>query len=303
MIATTHANKNGFTLVELLVVITIMGVLVALLLPALSQAKERARVIVCASNQRQTFITLSVYAADYRTLPTPDGQPGFNRAYFPTNKSNPDHWSPPAGYVNSPTEYLMFGVGAWWVGAATQDKTWYLRKEFQCTGALRPGLYWQGRDQPSHFSTFAFLCSQIGSQLTKDPNTSRGYSSGWFVYLHPLVTSQYIIYDWWDASHAGNDLKSLAFPTSDAAAASWIRKPLNSLGGVAASYGAPQLDDSGRRAMLTCPVMSVYPVATRTLYEPHGLQQYTGTQNSRAPADPEDKNYLYTDGSVIYVSH
>lgn len=60
------AKMIAFTLVELLVVIAIIGILVALLLPALAGAKERGRRIQCASNLHQIGICLHLYAEEYR---------------------------------------------------------------------------------------------------------------------------------------------------------------------------------------------------------------------------------------------
>ena len=59
-----RAGAEGFTLIELLVVIAIIAVLAALLLPALSATKEKARATACVNNQRQLTLACLMYVDD-----------------------------------------------------------------------------------------------------------------------------------------------------------------------------------------------------------------------------------------------
>ncbi len=58
--------RAGFSMVELLVVIAVVAILVAVLAPSLSRAREAARTGVCLSNQHQLIVAWNGYSADYR---------------------------------------------------------------------------------------------------------------------------------------------------------------------------------------------------------------------------------------------
>ena len=64
-----RATKTGFSLIELMVVVTILGLMMALLLPALQSAREAARRIQCTSNLKQLGLGLQQYETNYGVYP------------------------------------------------------------------------------------------------------------------------------------------------------------------------------------------------------------------------------------------
>ena len=115
-----HTRSAGFTLVELVVVITIAAVLSALLLPALASAKEKSRRAVCKSNMRQLYVVFSMYAGDNsQVLPSGADNEG---NYHSIRLSDQNYTNLMSGYAGGVSNIfycpnLVFNAGPSGVGA------------------------------------------------------------------------------------------------------------------------------------------------------------------------------------------
>jgi prepilin-type N-terminal cleavage/methylation domain-containing protein/prepilin-type processing-associated H-X9-DG protein len=102
-------SEKAFTLIELLVVVAIIAVLVALLLPALGQAREMARKVKCASSLRQIGVALSLYVQN-------------NYDTYPMGQTSEWQGAVPKAYKDYP--YQRWHCSSWPLGVSVYGKTW-----------------------------------------------------------------------------------------------------------------------------------------------------------------------------------
>jgi prepilin-type N-terminal cleavage/methylation domain-containing protein/prepilin-type processing-associated H-X9-DG protein len=149
-------DRSGFTLIELLVVIAIIGVLVALLLPAVQSARESGRRTQCVNNLKQLGLALQNYHDSHGSLPW--------------GQCEDDHWQDYSThlailpYLELGNVYNAFNIDDIWTPEAMQ-------------GGAQPG--WPANTTAQYTKISVFLCpSDMDRLTTRFGHNNYGGNSG-----------------------------------------------------------------------------------------------------------------------------
>jgi prepilin-type N-terminal cleavage/methylation domain-containing protein len=228
------ADFMAFTLIELLVVIAIIAILAAILLPALAQAKERAKAAQCMSNLKQIGLAGNMYAQDNRDsyfyLVDGSGNP-----YLP----NDGQWtaSPRSDVLLQPDDdYAYWAIGYY-------DYYGKNRKVFHCPNCVHPDEWHDGgRYFPNDFwqnSTYG-MCDFLMFPLDRNLEP-RIKKTTWY----KIPSKMIFVQDSAEQKNEGGDDTIGLFPGKNQILSQWIGQP--PYGGLSDLYGGYHFENEWYR--------------------------------------------------------
>ena len=269
------APCRAFTLIELLVVVAIIGILAAMLLPALQGARAKARTIACVGTQKQTLLAIQMYGDDYDQYP--------------------DMLDPTAINLGAHGNHPDFATGVINKDGATSVHNTPLVNLASVGHSVPRWLYLLATVSKVNYNTL--ICNTDRGTWTR--NNSSTYNLSWMGFQNGDKCAAFMYYGpgvHWD------DVNPYSVMTSEPFGVKWISDaPYDTTTGYPKNWDITMKKDKG--VMICCP--------NRTMegdnyadYTPTGLPyaRYSSDFNLIPPHGKQrERNYGFLDGHVLNI--